>query len=142
DIARCVHGIDDDALTDGNALHRVPHRDHLARSLMADGRDAARLSMNAADLDIGEIAPADTAGLHFDDHIRVSGTRRFDGIQPDVVDSVNVQNAAHGICSLSPTKSPDQRLTRKAPSITSVSPLWNEEASLARYAATASKSAV
>ena len=91
-IARRVHRVDHHALAHRDVLYGVSDRDHLARGLMADRRGAAGGAVNAAYLDIGEIAAADSARFHPHHNIRTSWRWRSNRVEPYVIDSVDVQN--------------------------------------------------
>ncbi len=92
DEAAGLHRVDDHPLADGHTLHGLADRDHLARGLMADRRDAAFAPVDAAHLDIGQVAAADAAGLDLHDDIVLACFRRIARIQTNVAHAMNVQN--------------------------------------------------
>ncbi len=95
DVAGSHHRVDDNTLPDGDTLYVAADSDYFACGFMTDGRYAAGLSMNTAYLDVGEIAAADTAGLHLHHNVGISRTRRLSRVQPDVIHAMNVEYARH-----------------------------------------------
>ena len=84
------HRVDDDRIAHLHARYFSTDTQHLARAFMAErGFGAGR--GDAADLDVGQVRPADAAGLHLHDHVLRPGFGQGVVIQPDVVDAMDLQ---------------------------------------------------
>src|SRR3546814_7097122 len=76
-------------LADFDAGHVLADEHHFAGRFVTERRHATGFAVNAAVLDVGEIAAADAAGLDPDDDVRGAGFGPLIGVEPEVIDLVN-----------------------------------------------------
>src|SRR3546814_12554605 len=82
-------------LADFDAGHVLADEHHFAGRFVTERRHATGFAVNAAVLDVGEIAAADAAGLDPDDDVRGAGFGPLIGVEPEVIDLVNVEHVTH-----------------------------------------------